>query len=71
MEKSPVPAVPTENIFRFTYKDGPAPMTGYVRAVGEELAYRIACKWCELQGFRNPAKVFPFIVADASILNEK
>ncbi len=69
-EKMPVPVAPEENLWRFTYKEGPAPMQGMVKARSEASGYRVACAWCEKQGFRAPARVFPAILADESILQD-
>ncbi len=69
-DKAKVPEAPAFNIWRFNYKDGPAPLTGYVRATSEVKAYAVACKWCEVQGFRSPAKVFAWICADETILDK-
>jgi hypothetical protein len=70
LDKKPVPIPPSLNLWRFTYKDGPAPMTAHVEATSEAEGYAVACRWCELQGFRPPARVFPFIVAGVDILDD-
>ncbi len=70
LDEQPVPKAPEDNVWTFVYKKGPAPMNGAVRARGMEEAYRIACKWCEVQGFRSPARVMPWIVADVTIFGD-
>lgn len=45
-------------------------MTAYVRGRDEDEGYRVAVRWCELQGFRPPARVFPFIAAGPEILSQ-
>ena len=57
-----------ENLYTFVYKVGPAPKTGCVRAKDPDEAYRVAVKWCEINGCRAPANVQPMILADATIL---
>lgn len=57
-----------DNLWQFNYKKGPAPKSGVVRGKDEDEGYRVAVRWCELNGCRPPAKVFPMILADAAIL---
>jgi len=58
----------SNTIWSFNYKKGPAPLSAHVRARDEETAMAVAARWCRSQNARPPAKVFPFIVADESIL---
>ena len=67
-QREAVSAVKGKNLWTFAYKQGLAPKQGCVEAASEELGYRVACAWCEANGFRAPAKVFPMILADESIL---
>lgn len=62
------PKIPEDNIWSFNYKKGPAPMSAHVRAKDERTAMAVATRWCESQNARPPAKMFPFIVADETIL---
>ena len=64
-------AAPQNNLWRFAYKCGNAPMTGIVRAQTEAQGYEVAVMWCRLNDVRPPAKVFPMILADQSILAAK
>ncbi len=57
-----------EQLWTFAYKQGLAPKQGIVKARTEEMGYRVACRWCEQEGYRAPARVFPMILADEGIL---
>jgi hypothetical protein len=70
LDEKPNPKPPTDNLWTFIYKVGPAPMNGCVRAKDEDEGYRVASRWCELKGVRPPAKVFPMILAGPEILKE-
>ncbi len=58
-----------DNLWQFHYKQGSAPKSGVVRGANEDEAYRVAVRWCQLNGVRPPAKVFPMILADPSIFD--
>ncbi len=60
-----------DNLWRFNYRRGSAPMTGVVRARTAALAFKVAAKFCELNGFRTPAGIDPMVLADESILNSQ
>ena len=57
-----------DQLWTFNYKIGNAPKTGVVRARNEDSAYRVAVQYCTLKSLRPPAKVFPMILADETIL---
>lgn len=68
LDKPPKAAEVKDQLWTFTYKVGPAPKSGTVRAKDEDEGYRVACEWCRQNELRAPAKVFPMILADATIL---
>lgn len=59
-----------DNLWRFNYRRGSAPLQGVVRARTREIAWLVCQKWCELNGFRTPAGIEPMVVADESILDQ-
>jgi hypothetical protein len=55
-------------IWSFYYHNGPAHVQGHVEAINEAEAYLVAQRYCRDNGYRPPAKVFPFILATPAIL---
>ena len=62
-------ATPLDNLWQFNYKKGSAFCSAIVRARNETFALDVARAWCASQAARPPARVFPMIVADESILD--
>lgn len=60
----------TSDLWLFSYKRGMNPHTGIVRGKDEATGYEVARRWCELEGIRPPAKVYPMVLANESILKQ-
>ena len=58
-----------QEMWRFRYKKGPAPMEGFVKASSKEKAWEVAQVWCAKARVMGPlGDVSPMVVADEGIL---
>lgn len=57
-----------QQIWQFSYHRGQAHLTGYVRELNEDRAYRKAVLWCERENHRPPSAVRPWLVGEDIVI---